>query len=129
MVLHDVCGSTLLLDGDLLYACTSNAIDDRHDKFPQPDLPSLIVLEKKTGRKVRAKSSARRCFITDASMWPSALDSSLLRFLKDRRVTFFPFAGADPDEQVVIDVRLARGLLVEGGHLTATQGEMTQPPK
>jgi hypothetical protein len=47
----------------------------------------------------------------------SLLDSSLLRFLKDRRVTFFPFAGADSDEQVVIDVRLDRGFLVEAGHL------------
>ena len=52
VVLHDVCGSTLLLDGDLLYACTSNGIDDRHAKIPQPDLPSLIVLDKKTGRLV-----------------------------------------------------------------------------
>lgn len=52
VVLHDVCGSTLLLDGDLLYAGTSNGIDDRHDKIPRPDAPSLIVLDKNTGRLV-----------------------------------------------------------------------------
>jgi hypothetical protein len=57
------------------------------------------------------------------------LDSSLLRFLKDRRVTFFPFAGADPDEQVVIRVRLEPGFLVEAGHLTATKGEITKLPE
>jgi len=52
VVLHDVCGSTLLLCGDFLYACTSNGIDDRHNKVPRPDAPSLIVLDKKTGRLV-----------------------------------------------------------------------------
>ena len=58
VVLHDVCGSTLLLDGDLLYACTSNGIDDRHDKVPKPDAPSLIVLDKNSGRLV-AKDNAQ----------------------------------------------------------------------
>ena len=52
VVLHDVCGSTLLLQGDLLYACTSNGIDDQHDKVPRPQAPTLIVLDKKTGRLV-----------------------------------------------------------------------------
>jgi outer membrane protein assembly factor BamB len=52
VVLHDVCGSTLLICGDLLYACTSNGIDDKHDKIPKPDAPSLVVLDKKTGRLV-----------------------------------------------------------------------------
>jgi len=52
VVLHDVCGSTLLVHGDLLYACTSNGIDDRHEKVPKLDAPSLIVLDKQTGRLV-----------------------------------------------------------------------------
>ncbi len=52
VVLHDVCGSTLLLQGDLIYACTSNGIDDRHDKIPKPLASTLIVLDKKTGRLV-----------------------------------------------------------------------------
>ena len=52
VILHDVCGSTLLLHTNLLYACTSNGIDDRHDKIPRPDAPSLIVLDPQTGRLV-----------------------------------------------------------------------------
>ncbi|MCY3019604.1 MAG: PQQ-binding-like beta-propeller repeat protein, partial [Planctomycetota bacterium] len=52
VVPHDVCGSTILLCGELLYACTSNGIDDRHDKIPRPLAPTLIVLDKKTGRLV-----------------------------------------------------------------------------
>ncbi|MCX6874694.1 MAG: PQQ-binding-like beta-propeller repeat protein [Verrucomicrobia bacterium] len=58
VILHDVCGSTILLAGDLLYACTSNGIDDRHDRTPMPDAPSLIVLDKNTGRLV-AKDDAK----------------------------------------------------------------------
>lgn len=52
VILHDVCGSTLLMIDDLIYVCTSNGIDDRHDQVPRPDAPSLIVIDKKTGRLV-----------------------------------------------------------------------------
>lgn len=47
---HDVVGSTLLLHGDFLYATTGNGIDDRHDKVPCPLAPSLVVLDKRSGR-------------------------------------------------------------------------------
>lgn len=57
------------------------------------------------------------------------LDSTSLTFLKDRRVTFLPFAGADPDPQVVIEVKLESGFLVEAGRLTATKGEITRSPE
>lgn len=53
-VLHDVCGSTPLLYGDYLYVCTSNGIDDKHNKVANPLAPSLIVLDKHTGRLVAA---------------------------------------------------------------------------
>ncbi len=52
VVPHDVCGSTLAMVGDLLFACTSNGLDDRHDKIPAPQAPALIVLDKRTGRLV-----------------------------------------------------------------------------
>jgi outer membrane protein assembly factor BamB len=55
---HDVCGSTLLLVGDLLFACTSNGLDDRHAKVPAPQAPTLIALDKHTGRLV-AKDNAQ----------------------------------------------------------------------
>lgn len=48
-----------------------------------------------------------------------------LRFLTDRRVTFFPFTGADPDDTIVIRVRLERGFLMDGGFLTETKGAIT----
>jgi len=55
----DACNGSPLIDGDLVYVCTSNGVDrdvrvayadDR--KTPAPNAPNLIVLEKKTGRLV-----------------------------------------------------------------------------
>jgi outer membrane protein assembly factor BamB len=52
VVPHDVCGSSPVLHGDFLYVCTSNGVDDTHDNVPNPRAPSLIVLDKTTGRLV-----------------------------------------------------------------------------
>jgi prepilin-type N-terminal cleavage/methylation domain-containing protein len=52
-----------------------------------------------------------------------------LDFLKDRRVTFIPFAGSDPDEQVVIRVQLEKGFLTDGGVLIETKSRITKPPE
>jgi len=51
-----------------------------------------------------------------------------LRFLKDRRVIFVPFAGSDPDNKVVIQVQLKRGFWTERNSLTADKHELTRPP-
>lgn len=52
VVPHDVCGSTPLVVGNLVFACTSNGLDHRHDKVPAPLAPTLVVLDKETGRLV-----------------------------------------------------------------------------
>ena len=49
---HDTCASTVLLHGDYVYVCTGNGVDNTHDKVVHPEAPSLIVLDKKTGRLV-----------------------------------------------------------------------------
>ena len=43
---------SVLVHGDLVYVCTSNGVDRSHDRVPRPLAPSLIVLDKKTGRLV-----------------------------------------------------------------------------
>jgi len=56
----DVCDGSILVHGDLLYVATSNGVDrdadarkeDEFRKPPAPTAPTLIVLEKKTGRLV-----------------------------------------------------------------------------
>ena len=47
---HDGAHGSILIDGDFLYVNTSNGVDNTHKVIRRPDGPSLIVLDKKTGR-------------------------------------------------------------------------------
>lgn len=49
---HDAAHSSFLLQGDFLYINTGNGVDNTHKKIRRPDGPSVIVLEKNTGRLV-----------------------------------------------------------------------------
>ena len=49
---QDASSGAVLVLGDLVYAATSNAVDRSHVKVPYPDAPSLIALDRKTGRLV-----------------------------------------------------------------------------
>lgn len=51
---HDQAHGSPLLHGRFLYVNTSNGVDDSHKKIAAPDAPSLIVLEKDTGRLAAA---------------------------------------------------------------------------
>ncbi|MFC1765974.1 PQQ-binding-like beta-propeller repeat protein [Planctomycetota bacterium] len=47
---HDAAHSSILIDGDFLYVNTSNGVDNTHRRIRAPQAPSLIVLDKQTGR-------------------------------------------------------------------------------
>ena len=49
---QDASNCSVLIHGDLVYVCTSNGVDSSHRKVPSPLAPSLIALDKKTGRLV-----------------------------------------------------------------------------
>lgn len=49
---HDQVHGSILLDGDLLYVNSCNGVDNTHRKIRSPDAPSLVVLDKRTGRIV-----------------------------------------------------------------------------
>lgn len=49
---QDAANCSILIHGDLLYVCTSNGVDKTHDRVPLPLAPSLIVLDKRTGKVV-----------------------------------------------------------------------------
>ena len=49
---HDAAYGSPLLDGDFLYINSNNGVDNTHKVIRRPDAPSLIVLDKKTGRLV-----------------------------------------------------------------------------
>jgi len=47
---HDSSHSSILLHGDFLYVNTSNGLDTNHTHVQEPNAPSLIVLDKATGK-------------------------------------------------------------------------------
>ena len=52
VVPHNAANCSILVRGDLLYICTSNGVDWTHKTVPNPKAPSLIVLNRKTGKLV-----------------------------------------------------------------------------
>jgi prepilin-type N-terminal cleavage/methylation domain-containing protein len=52
-----------------------------------------------------------------------------LQFLKDRRVTFTPFAGSDPTGKVIIQVKIEPGFLTDADVLTVTKEDITKIPQ
>ena len=49
---QDAANCSVLIHGDFLYVCTSNGVDRSHTTVPRPLAPSLIAVDKKTGRVV-----------------------------------------------------------------------------
>jgi len=47
---HDGAHSSILIDGDFLYLNTGTGVDNTHKVIRTPDAPSLVVLDKRTGR-------------------------------------------------------------------------------
>lgn len=49
---HNASNCSVLLDGNLLYICTSNGVDWTHTHVVSPHAPTIIVLDKTTGKLV-----------------------------------------------------------------------------
>ena len=47
---HDAAHSSILIHGDHLYLNTGTGVDNTHKKIRTPNAPSLVVLDKRTGR-------------------------------------------------------------------------------
>src|SRR5690606_6003510 len=47
---HDAAHSSILIHGDHLYLNTGTGVDNSHIRIRRPDAPSLVVLDKHTGR-------------------------------------------------------------------------------
>jgi len=52
VVVHDAASCSALVHGDFVYTGTSNGVNRRHTRVVAPLAPSLIVLDKRTGRLV-----------------------------------------------------------------------------
>ena len=51
---HDAANCSVLVEGDLVYVCTSNGVEKGGITVPYPKAPSLIALDKYTGRLAAA---------------------------------------------------------------------------
>jgi len=49
---HDAAHASILIRGDYLYLNSGTGVDNTHKRIRAPDAPSLVVLDKKTGRFV-----------------------------------------------------------------------------
>jgi outer membrane protein assembly factor BamB len=47
---HDAAHSSILIRGNHLYLNTANGVDNTHKRIRAPDAPSLVVLDKRTGK-------------------------------------------------------------------------------
>lgn len=85
---HDSANCSILLDGPFLYVNTSNGLTSRHDGVDKPEAPSLVVVEKATGRLL-----ARDREDIGPRIFHSTWSSPALGVVNDRRLIFF--AGGD----------------------------------
>ncbi|MFO1512295.1 MAG: PQQ-binding-like beta-propeller repeat protein [Verrucomicrobiota bacterium] len=49
---HDGAHGSVLIHGDYVYVNTGNGVDNTHKRIRRPDAPSLIVLDKRTGKLI-----------------------------------------------------------------------------
>jgi outer membrane protein assembly factor BamB len=81
---HDSAHASILLDGPYLYLNTSNGLNSKHQGVEKPEAPSLVVIDKATGRLVAQEREgiSRRIF---HSTW----SSPALGEAGGRRLVFF----------------------------------------
>ncbi len=81
---HDAPYTSILVVGDYLYLNTGNGVDNTHVTVGNPDAPSLIVLDKNTGRLVARDDENLGPLIFHATWAPPSLG-----VVNDRRLIFF----------------------------------------
>jgi outer membrane protein assembly factor BamB len=81
---HDSAHSSILLDGPYLYVNTSNGLNSKHTGVEKPEAPSLVVVEKATGRLV-----ARDREPIGPRIFHSTWSSPALGEVGGRRLIFF----------------------------------------
>ncbi len=81
---HDAAHSSILIHGEHLYLNTGTGVDNTHRRIRAPDAPSLIVLDKHTGRLV-----ARDDEHIAPNIFHSTWSSPSLAQVNDRPLLFF----------------------------------------
>ncbi|HBO42616.1 MAG TPA: pyrrolo-quinoline quinone [Planctomycetaceae bacterium] len=81
---HDTASCSVFIDGDFVYTGTSNGCDGPHKTILSPDAPSLIVLDKHTGRLVASDNEkiGRR-------MWHCLWSPPSMGVVNGKKLVFF----------------------------------------
>ncbi len=85
---HDAAHGSFLLDGDILYINTSNGVDNTHQRIRKPEGPSLIALDKNTGRLLARDEEG-----IGPRIFHSTWSSPALGVVNGKKLIFF--AGGD----------------------------------
>jgi outer membrane protein assembly factor BamB len=81
---HDAAFSSILIDGQYLYLNSGTGVDNTHRKIRTPDAPSLVVLDKSTGRLI-ARDQERIA----PNIFHNTYSSPSLAEINGRRLIFF----------------------------------------
>ena len=81
---HDGAHSSILIDGDFLYLNTGTGVDNTHRKIRTPDAPSLIVIDKRSGKLL-----AREREKIAPNIFHCTWSSPSMGTVKGRKLVFF----------------------------------------
>lgn len=81
---HDEAHSSILIDGDYLYLNTGTGVDNTHKAIRLPEAPSLVVLDKKTGRLI-----AREHEMISPNIFHSTWSPPSMATVKGQKLIFF----------------------------------------
>jgi outer membrane protein assembly factor BamB len=106
---HDAASNSALIVGDFLYVGTSNGVDEPHTTVLRPDAPSMIVVDKHTGRLVGVDGAGigGRMFHAQWSS-PSAgeVDGRMLVFLGGGDGVCYAFEALTAMPEEPVDLKL-----------------------
>ncbi|HNQ88155.1 MAG TPA: PQQ-binding-like beta-propeller repeat protein [Verrucomicrobiota bacterium] len=100
---HDSAHSGVLIRGNHLYLNTGNGVDNKHRRILRPGAPSLVVLDKRTGRLLARDREPIGPDIFHSTWAPPAMaplegaDRIFLAAGNGRIYAFEPLAGAEGD--------------------------------
>ncbi len=108
---HDAAHASILIDGPYLYVNTCNGVDNTHKVIRKPDAPSLIVLDKQTGKLI-AKDNEHIGLRTFHSNWSSpslgVINGKKLIFFGGGDAVCYAFEALDPNMTATNDVQLLK---------------------
>ena len=89
---HDAAHSSILIHGDHLYLNTGTGVDNTHRHIRTPDAPSLVVLDKRTGRLWPASTNTSRRTSSTAPgrhpRWPDSKGAPLVFFAAGNGIVY-----------------------------------------